>query len=47
MEEIEQQINSLEALDAQYTAFIKQIRQLAASFQQHQLEICIKNFIGI
>ncbi len=46
MKEITQQINSLEALDAQYTAFVQEIRQLVASFQQHQLEILIKNFIS-
>ena len=47
LEAIKQQINSLEALDDQYTAFVQEIRQLVASFEQEQLEILIKNFISI
>ena len=45
MEEIKQQINSLAALDEQYTLFVQEIRQLTSSFQQERLEIFIKNFI--
>ncbi len=45
IEEIREELNSLEALDAQYTSFVQEVRQLAVSFQQHQLEIFIKNFI--
>ena len=45
LEEIKQQINSLEALDDQYSAFVQEIRQLVASFQQERLEILINNFI--
>ena len=45
IEEIREELNSLEALDAQYTSFVQEVRQLAVSFQQHQLEIFIQNFI--
>ena len=46
MEEIKQQINSLEILDDEYSAFVQEIRQLVASFQQERLEIFINNFIN-
>ncbi len=46
MEATQEQINSLEALDSQYIPFAKEVQKLAATFQQHQLEIFIKSFIN-
>ena len=45
MEALERQINSLETLDAQYILFAQEARQLVTSFQQHQLEVFLRNFL--
>ncbi|ELS02479.1 signal transduction histidine kinase [Xenococcus sp. PCC 7305] len=45
IEAIEEQINSLEFLDEQLSSFGQEVRKLAMSFKQHQLENFLKSFI--
>ena len=47
IEAIEERIECIKALDSQYTAFVKEAQQLAATCQQQKLEGFLKNFVAI
>ena len=46
LQAVEEQVNSLVALENKYTGFAKEIKQLAGNFQQNQLESFLSSFLG-
>ena len=46
LQAVEEQINSLVALENRYTAFAKEIKQLTENFQQNQLEYFLSSFLS-
>ena len=46
LQALEEQIDSLVALENKYTSFAKEIKQLAGNFQQNQLESFLESFLS-